>query len=133
MPNPAASQRRRLPHDGLAAFFLLAGTAIFVLWRFPPDRNAFYTACPIHQYLHLLCPGCGSTRAIAALLHGQVREALRWNALLLLVELPLAALYAAVACRRALREEFFRWPRPPLPAAYAAVGAVAIFTVLRNL
>src|ERR1035437_4054104 len=26
----------------------------------PPARTVFYPACPIHQYLGILCPGCRS-------------------------------------------------------------------------
>lgn len=39
------------------------------------------------------CPGCGSQRAIHALLHGRIVEAWRFNAALLLA-LPLCAAYA---------------------------------------
>ncbi len=65
-----------------ANLVMLAGIAgAALLYRFPPEKYSFYPVCPIHQYLHLYCPGCGSTRALAALLHGRVIEAMHYNPL----------------------------------------------------
>ncbi len=129
----SASQRRRHTLYGLAASLVVAGLALVVLWRFPPELYGFYPRCPVHEYLHLECPGCGTTRAISALLHGDPAAALRCNALAILFVLPLAAGYCAVALRRALAATPFQWPVVPVPAVYAAVAVVAVFTVVRNL
>lgn len=91
-----------------------------------------YPACPIHQFLGIDCPGCGATRALAALLHGQFAEALRLNALLVLL-LPIALAGALETYRRAIRPESFRWPNPPDAAIYATLAVTVIFTVARNL
>jgi len=126
-------EQRRHALSGLAAFLLVAGMGGWLLWRFPPEVYHFYPVCPIHAYLHLECPGCGATRALAALLHGRCAEALRLNALAVLVVLPGAAVYGAVAGWRAARAGDFVWPRVPDWAVRAAVGVVVGFTVLRNL
>ena len=106
--------------------------AAFVLLRFPPGLNTFYPQCPIYSALHLLCPGCGETRALAALLHGQVGEALRFNALVTLV-LPFAGGYGVVVYWRWLRGEALRWPHLPRVAVYVGLLVAAVFTVQRNL
>jgi len=88
---------------------LLAAAMLFIatLIAFPPERFSFYPACPIHQYLHIDCPGCGATRALAALLHGRLGDALRLNTLFVLL-LPFG-LGGAVECyRRAMRAGEFR-------------------------
>jgi hypothetical protein len=103
-----------------------------VLLRFPPARSALYPQCPIYAALHLACPGCGGTRALAALLHGRLTEALHFNALITLA-LPFALSYGIVCYRRLLQAKPFRWPQPPLAAIHAAMIATALFAILRNL
>ena len=102
-----------------------------VLRHFPPEQYGFYPQCPVYALLHIECPGCGTTRALAALLHGHVMEALRLNALSILM-LPIAAGYSAVWYRRYLRREPFRWPQLPPATLYTALAVAALFAVLRN-
>ena len=136
--NPAA-QRRRHALTGLAAAFLLALAAAVLLLRFPPDQYSFYPQCPIHTYLHLLCPGCGTTRALAALLHGRLREAFHLNALLLAAILPAAAVYTVAAIAALVRQPRggeFHWPRlpgPQFPWIYTGLTLAVAFAILRNL
>ena len=40
-----------------------------------------WKGCLMKQIFHIPCPACGSTRAIIALLHGHLQEALAWNPL----------------------------------------------------
>ncbi len=100
------------------------------LYRFPPDRFPVYPACPFHQATGLLCPGCGATRALAALLHGRLEQAWHLNALFVLL-LPFALGYAAVALRRELGGN--TWPVVRPTVIYGLLGAALAFTVLRNL
>jgi hypothetical protein len=106
--------------------------AAAVLLRFPPAQSAFYPQCPIYSAFHLACPGCGGTRALAALLHGHLSEAFHFNALITLL-LPFALGYGAVCFWRLLRDKIYRWPQLPRTAIYAATGAAVIFAILRNL
>lgn len=117
----------------LAAALSLIALAAVVLYRFPPTAYSFYPLCPVHEYLHLECPGCGTTRALAALLHGNLAEAIHLNALAILLGLPAAAIYGLVAYTRALSEDEFKWPQIPEAAVCAGAALVAVFAVLRNL
>jgi hypothetical protein len=72
------------PHRGLrvATLAMLGGIGViggWVLYTFPPVTAGFYPQCLFHQLTGLDCPGCGTTRALHALLHGRVLEALRFN------------------------------------------------------
>ncbi|HEV2646412.1 MAG TPA: DUF2752 domain-containing protein [Acidobacteriaceae bacterium] len=122
--------RRRIffAHAALIASALLC----VVLARFPPERYTFYPRCPIHQFFGIECPGCGATRALSALLHGHLSEALRFNALFVLL-LPAILAFAITTYRRALQTKTFSWPNLPAPATYAALAAAALFTIVRNL
>jgi hypothetical protein len=126
--NGNLARRRRVAH-------LLLGQAVLVcaaLIVYPPSRYGFYPACPIREFLHIECPGCGATRALAALLHGQVREALRLNALFVAL-LPGALAAGIESYRRAIGRGEFRWPEVPAGAVYGVLVAGAVFTVVRNL
>jgi hypothetical protein len=110
---------------------ILAFAAILLL-RFPPAQYSFYPHCPFHELLHLECPGCGATRSIAAILHGNVSEAINQNALITLL-LPLAATYGILCYIRLLQRKSLRWPQPPPAIIYTALTLAAIFTIVRNL
>jgi len=104
-----------------------------LLLRFPPDRYNFYPRCPIYLYLHLQCPGCGATRALAALLRGHIAEALHLNPLTTLL-LPLVLLYSTHHLWKQRQNiQALTWPNPPRYAVYALLVVAAVFTIARNL
>jgi Protein of unknown function (DUF2752) len=118
---PGLVQTRRHVYIALAAVLFFA----VVLYRFPPREYGFYPRCPIYALTGWQCPGCGMTRALAALLHGHVAEALRWNPLVLLVVGGFAA-WVFAACRG-------RWFKVPNFAVAAMLLVAGVFTVVRNL
>ncbi len=109
----------------------MAGT-IALLAVAPSGVPFLLPPCPVHRYLHLLCPGCGGTRACIALLHGNLREAWQHNAFLLLLS-PLLALRGAVALFRLWRGRTDAFPPIPAPVRYSLFAASALFTIARNL
>ena len=81
----------------------------------------------------MLCPGCGGTRAIAALLRGDVHEALQWNALVTLIA-PVAALLALGDLSDRLRGSRGLMPsRVPAAASAALLVVAVLFGIWRNL
>ncbi|HVO58680.1 MAG TPA: DUF2752 domain-containing protein [Dongiaceae bacterium] len=107
-----------------------AGAAA-LLYAFPPDRYGFYPPCPFYALTHHYCPGCGATRALSALLHGNVAAAMHFNPLTTVL-LPLLAAFFAVAYWRTVRENRMVWPQPPRWTWSAALLAVLFFALLRN-
>ena len=69
----------------LAGIALLMVTARFIL------AHVTFSTCPALQYLHIYCPGCGSTRAVQALLSGDILLALRQN-----ISVPVLSVIAAL-------------------------------------
>ena len=120
---------RRVLANAVLLLFVCGAALLF--W-FPPEAHRFYPICPIYTYLGVLCPGCGATRALAALLHGELRQALALNALVV-AALPLALAAGIRAYALAMRGERVCWPAVPNAALYSSLAAMAIFTVARIL
>src|ERR1700748_2436065 len=57
-----------------------AGASLF-LFAVDPSQHAVYPQCLLYNLTGIYCAGCGATRALYALLHGRVIEALHDHAL----------------------------------------------------
>lgn len=113
----------------LVATMTVAGVAL--LWRVDPNQpGSGLPPCPIHAYTGLFCPGCGATRAMHALVHGDVLQAMAMNPVFTLA-LPLLSLL--------LLDQIARLPQPLSALARrvsdARPWAVLLlgYTLLRNL
>jgi Protein of unknown function (DUF2752) len=113
---------------GLGLLFLLG---FVLLWQFDPNQaGSPLPPCPFYWLTGWYCPGCGATRAMHALVHGDIAKALAMNPLLVLA-LPLVVLLLLHRLR-ALPEKlrstalFFSDARP-----WAAV--IISYALLRNM
>ncbi len=97
-----------------------------VLFVFPPERYGFYPRCPVYETFGLLCPGCGATRAAAALLHGHVLDALHWNALFV-AALFTFTLYALIKNKQP------EWRQPPVWLTAPGIAMAIAYGIARNL
>lgn len=101
--------------------WLLLALLLLLVYRVDPEQSRAYPVCPTYGLFGLHCPVCGSTRALHALLHGDLAGSLRKNMLLL----PgLAGLL--LLCRKPQ----VRW-QPPL--LWAGVAVMILYGILRNL
>jgi hypothetical protein len=103
-----------------------------VLYFFPPAQYSFYPRCPVFEFTHWRCPGCGATRALAALLHGRIAEAVQFNALFVFLA-PLFLVYFAVTYWVALRDDRLVWPPVSIPLLRCLIFLTFLFTVVRNV
>ena len=99
-----------------------AGLAMLAMLYFddPSREGTIFPPCPTHYISDIYCPGCGSLRAMHALVHGNFAEAASQN-ILTLVFLPILVLMV-------LFPKAFAHKRFPL----AVLLIIAVFTVLRN-
>src|SRR2546421_12109023 len=61
----------------------LAAGSIY-LFIFEPGKSGFFPVCPFRALTGFTCPGCGSTRGLHRLLHGDVVAAFELNPLMVL-------------------------------------------------
>lgn len=105
--------------------------AAVVLFQFDPTRSHFYPVCYFHQTTGLLCPGCGSLRALHQLLHGHLATAFHYNALLVCA-LPLLGWFGLRFVIRRISGERAPFGFRPVWVWSGLVAALA-FGILRNL
>ncbi|HZR20627.1 MAG TPA: DUF2752 domain-containing protein [Verrucomicrobiae bacterium] len=110
------------------AAIVITGT---VLYCFDPAQCPFYPACLFHQATGLLCPGCGSLRALHQLLHGHFLAGFKFNPLLVL-SFPLLGCFAAAAFMRDVQGRPLQIVRST-KWLWIGVALVFAFGVWRNI
>ncbi len=107
---------------------LLALAALLFVRRFGSAAP-----CWFHLLTGLHCPGCGSGRALTALLRGELAAALSYN-FLFVMALPFLAYYLVKVYIRVV------FHRDPLPffsfsrgAGWTVTGVILAFWILRNI
>ncbi|MGB7786560.1 MAG: DUF2752 domain-containing protein [Salinimicrobium sp.] len=95
--------------------------------------SAHFPACPFHSITGLLCPGCGSQRALHHLLNFEIGAAFHQNQLLLIAFPYVAAGYAFEMLP--LSEKSMRWRNFFFgrKAIIFVLLLVISFWILRNL
>lgn len=114
----------------LAAFALLAAL-IAILYVFDPAASSFYPPCIFKAMTGLLCAGCGATRAAHQLLHGNIAEALRLNAMFVLTA-PFIAAGSAVEAQRMMHGSRSLVVQRPW-IAWAFVAVLIAWAIARNI
>lgn len=118
-------------------YFVLTGLLIIALaiiyYLFNPAKYGFFPKCPFHTLTGLDCPGCGSQRAIYSLLHGDLRQAISYN-LLLVISLPFLLVQLSYKIRSFILKRDIRWKilyHPLTPKIIFVI--VMIFWIARNI
>ena len=106
--------------------------AAAVLYWVPPDERSFYPRCMFHQVTGLHCPGCGATRCLHALVHGDLPQAAAYNVFFLVV-LPFLVVWAVRWWYSAFTGRPLGTWRYPAWFAWAFLGVTMTFWVVRNL
>jgi hypothetical protein len=113
------------------AIGISAGGLAFVYLVDPNSATNPYPRCLLKAATGIDCPGCGGTRALYSLLHGDVAGALDHN-LLVFVAVPIV-LYLAVRYALAQFDVHLPAPRARPWMGWAALTFLVVFSVVRNI
>lgn len=120
--------RRSLIIILVAALLLVFG---FIYYALDPSASTLFPRCPFLSFTGYKCPGCGSQRAIHALLHGDVVAAFRQNAMFV-IAIPWIALCLFAESRRTRNPELYARLNAPL-LIWLFLAMVLMWWLLRNI
>jgi hypothetical protein len=106
--------------------------ALVLLYTLAPTESSWYPRCMFHRLTGLQCPGCGATRCLHALLHGDLRQAAAYN-LFFLGLLPVFVVAGVCQWWEALTGRRIPLRRMPPWAVWALFALALVFWVVRNL
>lgn len=110
----------------------LTAVGLSYVYVVDPNKPNLVPACPFRALTGLDCPGCGGTRAVHALLHGDVASALNHNVLAVAAVVIgiVWFVWNRIADRRGRPRPRFSLTTPWAIVLFVAIGA---FWVARNL
>jgi hypothetical protein len=114
---------------GVAA--VTAGASMLLIAMVDPNQPGNFPRCPFLALTGLYCPGCGSTRALHALAHGDFVSSAAYNPLTVGAVLVLAWWW--VRWTRRIHNERPRLRLAPPIVLWAFIAMIGAFWVLRNL
>lgn len=112
----------------VAALLLVLGLVYYAL---DPSSSTLFPRCTFLSLTGYKCPGCGSQRAVHALLHGDLAGAFRYNSLLL-IAIPWIALCLFAESRRTRNPRLYARLNAPL-LIWLFLAIVLIWWLLRNI
>ena len=121
MKRPGNPNKNELVSLGI--LFALVAAACTVLLLVPPGSRFadWLPKCLFHKLTGFYCPGCGGTRALSSLLHGDLKSSLHNNLLLIPAGLTIVLL--------TVKKNYI----PNRYAMIAVIAVIVVFTVLRNI
>ena len=121
--------RRRAIVITLIMVIAVVAVTIYFFWN--PATHGFFPRCVFLNLTGLKCPGCGSQRALHALLHGDIPAAWHYNAGLL-VAIPTVAVYLVGELKRTTWPRYYRAISRPW-IVYALLAAIILWWIGRNI
>lgn len=115
------------------AILILIVAVLALFYMVNPTTSLFIPKCPFKLITGWQCAGCGFQRALHAVLHGHIAEAISYN-LFLIYSLPyfLLILFTEYVARGTLQVRFRQWFESKT-AIYLYVTLFCVWTVVRNV
>ena len=121
----------RIPRTTILIGIAIAAVlGVFVYYSFNPEEYPF-PQCPFYLLTGLECPGCGSQRALYQLLHLNIVQACRYNALFV-ISIPFLAFLVLADVLK------YRFPKMYVASrntgmSWCVLLVIVLWTVVRNI
>lgn len=102
-----------------------------VYYRFDPSASRVFPKCPVMSLTGFPCAGCGSQRAIHAILHLDINEAVRYNFLMVLFIPGIGLLLFSSIFRNKFPQLYIFTHHPAV--AYVSLALILVWWILRIL
>ncbi len=115
-----------------AAAVTAAAVGSTAVWYYNPSEVHFFPVCPLYAMTGFACPGCGLTRGFHALFHGDIGNALHFNALLPVWTLIFGYVFVSLLLLAVRGKGLPMWPTMPR-FLWTFMIVLLTFGVVRNI
>lgn len=133
LSNAITRLRQRFPLLEPAGVLVVAVGVVTYIGTKNPNESGHYPTCPFLLVTGFYCPGCGSLRAIHALVHLDLATALNLNILTVCLMIPMAVFYYVRWTTERFLGRSIRKRMAPAVFIWALLFGVLGFWLLRNL
>lgn len=127
-----AVQNRKKGYFLISAFLLIVLGVMGILAFVNPMEAHWMPHCPVYTVTGTYCPGCGSTRALYALAHGQFFQAFDHNPLMIIL-LPFVTYGLLSRARVLMFGKTLPGPNLPPWSLWTLFGIIVAYWIARNL
>lgn len=115
----------------IAMVIITVTIAIFFIYKnFDPAAYSFFPQCPSKLITGYDCPGCGSQRALHAILNGDIKAAFHYNAFLF-IAVPFLIIYAFANFYSRKFPHLYRFVNSAT-VAWTCLVIIILWWILRN-
>ena len=116
----------------IGLIFLAAGAGIWAVYHFALGGMVPRMPCFFDKVLGIYCPGCGGTRALTALVHGRLLEALWYHPLIPYLAVVGGGFMLTQGLERLGIRQVRGW-RYHAWYLYAAIGLIVLNFIVKNV
>jgi hypothetical protein len=117
----------------IGVWFFLLSVVLFSGYYYLQSSGRITFFCFWDRFLHLYCPGCGGTRAVEALVHGDILMSLWYHPLVIYSVVIFAVFMISQTFARVTRFRYTKGVRFHNWFLFAALGILILNFVEKNL
>ncbi|MSS62814.1 DUF2752 domain-containing protein [Lachnospiraceae bacterium WCA-693-APC-MOT-I] len=121
--------KKRLKEICYLSLFILVVGILYYIWG---EQTGLYLPCMFYKITGLYCPGCGMTRMLIQLLHGNIKSAFYYNRLLFFL-IPILTVFIVILMIQYVKKGTMDVNKKMNNCFILFIIFLIIFGILRNL